>query len=545
MKLLLILLPFLFLLTSCFEEERIYTLNPDGSGKVEFKATFPLGSTINLNEGASPSPEQKAKKAVTKTLEDSEGVAAWANVSYKINDEGKIEFKGTAYFKDINKVKLKMGSIDSNALNPSLTKEKGMITIKCLLEDKDKKTAKPNKNKPQWAKMTKKQQKMAMATTRQGLMQMKGMLAGIAGDMSTKVTIHLPASAKKSTGFKQLSPSSYTITQTGEMMIKGIDQLLANEKTMRMLASDDINMMQDPPTEVLHQMLGLSGDPLVDFSASAPPSFDYKKEVQAAQKAAPAMMKKLGLTVTPAAPMAGKAAFKSLRLAGLQVVTSTTDRKVRPFNRSSGTTLSFIGELPGAVISADDGEIHTFVLDNDQNLLSSKSWDQKPRSIDLSDDGTLLSFEIQSDQLLEANATAIKTLKGEIICMAASSSKTTDLEFKKIKKGEKSEHFGAKITEIKKSPYNEGKKQISIHFDLKKDTIKKVTFFDRDGTELKISQNGSSWSGDSGRFTFLCDDTLSEDAIIAVEVFTDIKRHILPFLIENTPLIPRKSNTGK
>lgn len=544
MKSLLILLPFLFLLTSCFEEERTYTLNPDGSGKVEFKATFPLDSTINLNQngGTKQSPDKKVKAAVTKILEDSEGIAAWANVSYKINDEGQIDFKGTAYFKDLNKVKLKMGSIDSDNLTPTLTKEKGTITIKCLLDkdDEGKESTKPQKNKPQWTEMGKKEQKLAMAKTRQGLKQMKGMLAGIAGDMSTKVTIHLPASGKKSTGFKQLSPSSYTITQTGEMMIKGIDQLLADEKTMQRLASDDINMMQDPPTEILHQMLGLSGDPSVNFSASATPSFDYKKEVQAAQKAAPAMMKKLGLTVIPKAPMEGTAKFKSLRLAGFRVVTPTSDRKVRPFNRSAGTSLSFIGELPGAVISADDGEIHTFVLDNGQNMLSSKSWDQEPRSIDLSEDGTLLSFEIQSDQLLEANATAIKTLKGEIICMAANSTKITDLAFAKIKQGEESEHFDAKITEIKKSKYNEGKQEISIHFDLKIDTIKGVTFFNKDGTKIKSKKHGHSWSGDSGQITFLCDDTLPTDSVIKVEVFTDIKRHILPFLIENTPLIPRK-----
>jgi hypothetical protein len=542
MKILLLLIP--FLLVSCFQEEKIYTLNPDGSGKVQFKATFPLDSVINLNGdgGAEPSPEEKAKDAVSKILKKSEGVAAWADVSYKINDEGKIEFQGTAYFSDLNKVELKMGGIDSDTLKPTLIKKDGLVTVECALVKSKSDAARSEKAKPKWAEMTKNQQKLAMAKARQGLMQMKGMLGGIAGDMSSKVTIHLPAPAKKSTGFKKLTGSSYSITQTGEMMLKGIDKVLADEKIMQSLAGD-FDMKQEPPAEVMHQMFGLSADPAVSFPAPAAPAFDYKKELQAAQKATPAMMKKLGLTVIPAAPMVGEAKFKSLRLAGVRIVTPTPDRDVRPFNWSAGTTIALIGELPGAVISTDKGKIETFILNNGQNLLSSKSWGQKLQSVDLSDDGTWLGFEVRSDQLPESGATSIKMLKGEIVCMAASSSKILDLAFAKIAQGEKSEHCGAEITKISESKYNKGKKEISIRFALKKDLIKEVKFFDKDGIQLKSKQNGSSWSGDKGSLTLLCDDALAADCVVKVELFTDLKQHVFPFSIENAPLIPTKSKT--
>lgn len=516
-------------------------MNPDGSGKVEFKATFPLDSAINFSsEGETkPSPEKKAKDAVSKTIEKSEGVAAWSDVSYKINDEGEIEFQGTAYFSDINKLKLKMGSMDSNALKPSLSKENGLVSIACSIADKKDDATKTEKDKPKWDEMTPKQQKMAMAKTRKGLLQMKGMLAGV-GDMSTKVTIHLPASAKKSTGFKKLSDSSYTITQTGDMLLKGVDKVLADEGIMQTLAADG-DMKNEPPVEVMQQMFGFSADPLVSFPASAAPAFDYKKELQAAQKAAPAMMKKLGLTVEVAAPMAGESKFKSLRLAGVRIVSPSSDQDVRPFNWSAGTAVALIGELPGAVISADEGNIEVFTLNNGQDLMSSKSWDHKPRSIDLSDDGTLMGFEVQSDQLPEAGATSIKMLKGEIVCMAAGSTKVIDLAFAKIEKGEKSEHCGAEITELKKSQYNKGKTEISIRFELKKDLIKDVGFFDKGGVQIESKQNGYSWSGGKGQLTLICDDSLAPDSVVKVELYDDLKKHVLPFLIEDAPLIPVKS----
>jgi len=542
MKILLLLIP--FLLVSCFQEEKIYTVNPDGSGKVEFKATFPLDSAFNIKLGdeSTPSPEKKAKEAVAKIFEKSEGVSAWADVTYKINDEGKIEFQGTAYFSDLNKLELKMGSIDSDTLKPTLTKKNGLVTVECALAKKNKNKADAGKKNPKWAELTKEQQKKALAKTRQELMQLKAVLAGIAGDMSSKVIVHLPGPAKKATGFKQLSSSSYTITQTGETMLKGIDKLLADEKMMEMMAAEG-DMKQDPPAEVSRLLFGYSSNPAVSFSASSSPAFDYKKELKAAQKAAPAMMEKLGLTVAPAAPMMGKATFKSLRLAGLRIVTPFIDRDVRPFSWSAGTSISLIGELPGAVVSAEGGKIETFVLNNGQNLLSSKSWDKKPKSIKLSDDGTLMGFEVQSNLVPDPDATAIKMLKGEIVCTAAGSTKVINLAFAKMKKGETSQHYGAKITEIKTSKYNEGKKEISIHFELKKDLIKQVKFFDKDGTELKSKRNGHSWSGDSGSFTFLCDDALAEDGVVKLEIYADLKRHVLPFLIENTPLLPRKSTS--
>ena len=189
MKKLLLLLPLLFLLTSCFQEELVYTLNPDGSGKVNLKAIFPLDSyfDLNLTGENSLSPEEKVQLVVKKTLEKSEGIAAWTNVSYKTTDDNKIEFQGTAYFKDLNKVKLKLGNVDSDTLAPTFTKKKGLVTIKCPLgknAEKEDATTPSKQKKTQWADMSKKQQKQTLAKTRLKLTQSKGMIAGVASDIT-------------------------------------------------------------------------------------------------------------------------------------------------------------------------------------------------------------------------------------------------------------------------------------------------------------------------------------------------------------------------
>lgn len=532
-----------FLLSSCFQEERSYILNPDGSGKVEFQATFPLDSGLNLNfndnDNEEQSPEAKARQAVTDILEESEGVAAWTNVTYKITDEAKLAFHGTAYFPNLNKVKLKMGSISANNLLPTWKSEKGLISVECLPTTENEEPSQ-KKKQPDWADMTEKERSAALAKTRQELLRMKAMMAAMTADMSSKVTIHLPATAKSFRGFEKLSETAYSKTSSGEMMLKGIDALIADDKLLRSIYESDRNLNDAPPEELFQAMFGDTGIPSATFAANAPPAFDYKKEVAAAQKATPAMLKKLGLSVVAAPAMMGEAKFKSLRLAGLRIVTSSPDDQVRPFNWFKGFTLALIGELPGAVISAEAGTIESFTLDNGQNLLSTNSRSNKPQSIDLSEDGTLLGFEIQCDQLPKADATMIKKLKGELICIAAGNSTVTDLAFPKIAVGEQSTHYGAKITELAKHDYQKDKKKISIHFDLKKDMIKSVQFFDADGILLKSEQNGYSWSGKSGELSFSCSEELSEDCTIKLEVFADLKRHALPFLLENVPLLPRQ-----
>lgn len=155
MKRLLLLLPLLFLLSSCFQEELVYTLNPDGSGKVNLKATFPLDSLFELQIPGENTlnSEEKAQKVVKKLLEKSEGIEAWSSISYKIDDDNKIELQGTAYFKDVNKVKLELNDIDSETLNPTFTKKNGLVTVRCPLgknvDKKDTFTPNPKKKSPQ------------------------------------------------------------------------------------------------------------------------------------------------------------------------------------------------------------------------------------------------------------------------------------------------------------------------------------------------------------------------------------------------------------
>ncbi len=111
--LLIITLPLIFTIGGCIDGVAVLSMNNDGSGKVTFEGLFdyPAYCAVTNTDcvAAQPFFLGQIKKMLT-----SGGFAAWDEVSWKLLDGGKYYFKGTAYFKDINKTDFFIGSIKSN-----------------------------------------------------------------------------------------------------------------------------------------------------------------------------------------------------------------------------------------------------------------------------------------------------------------------------------------------------------------------------------------------------------------------------------------------
>ena len=88
----------LMLLTGCFETKDEFTINPDGSGKVVHESSFQQVNLGNQEEAT----EDSLKEAIGKVITESKGIEAWRDVSFKRLDDGRLFFKGTAYFTNLN-----------------------------------------------------------------------------------------------------------------------------------------------------------------------------------------------------------------------------------------------------------------------------------------------------------------------------------------------------------------------------------------------------------------------------------------------------------
>jgi hypothetical protein len=85
----------------CIDLEQEITLNPDGSGKVAVRW---VAAPMEL--GTAKGPEARAKDLLKDEVTKCEGVDTWKDVSCTARNDGKFEFRGTAYFKDFAQLKL-------------------------------------------------------------------------------------------------------------------------------------------------------------------------------------------------------------------------------------------------------------------------------------------------------------------------------------------------------------------------------------------------------------------------------------------------------
>ena len=98
--------------SGCIETSDVYTLNPDGSGKVDHEVVLtPMG----FGPGGDDDPEANARHALRQMLEESDGVEAWSGAGFEVLDDGRMRLRGTAYFRDANKLIISNGGMKSSS----------------------------------------------------------------------------------------------------------------------------------------------------------------------------------------------------------------------------------------------------------------------------------------------------------------------------------------------------------------------------------------------------------------------------------------------
>jgi len=103
------------IMSGCIDTDDTFTINPDGSGKVVHIAMIPLDG-MQLNFGEDLSDEEKFQNTVKDELEKAKGVDAWKDVTFAKEGES-IRFEGTAYFKNLNKLKFHNSGITVGMYN--------------------------------------------------------------------------------------------------------------------------------------------------------------------------------------------------------------------------------------------------------------------------------------------------------------------------------------------------------------------------------------------------------------------------------------------
>ncbi|MCX5674863.1 MAG: hypothetical protein NTX87_07630 [Planctomycetota bacterium] len=276
-------------IAGCLEKKEEFTLNPDGSGKVVYETIVAM-PMMQMGD-QKPDLATESRKIAKMTLDGSEGVEAWSDLVCDTTEDGRLRFKGTAYFKDLAKLKLAQSEDKiSFAKDP-----KGGMVLTLEMGNKEEKDPAEPKPKPPATPPTEEQITAQIQQARAGYTMQKAMMGTILGKMKVESSFRLPGTLAEVSGFQKTPEGCVRMMVDGAAMMKAMDEVMADDAALRkgILAGEDIS--KGPQGDLMTEKLFGKGPMKARVTGDLKPLFDFAAESQAAKAAYPEAVKKLGL----------------------------------------------------------------------------------------------------------------------------------------------------------------------------------------------------------------------------------------------------------
>lgn len=505
------------LLSGCFETKQEFTLNPDGSGKVIHEVKF---QALDVT-GNKQSSEKQMKAAVSEILTKSKGVDAWRDVTYELLDDGRIAFKGTAYFRNLSTFEIPnqtMLEFDWAAGDDHT----GVLTLRAKEKNGPAKKSPTPAQKPSTEEIKQ---------TRAKYQQTKPMMAAIMGEMKHEVIFHLSGRPVKSAAFQKNADGGLSLSFNGNKMLEAMDKLMNDDLW---IAHNAGVMNPDATPEIDEQMslllFGEKGPVQASVNELSASAFDYEAEVAAAHEDFAALSQSLGAGPMALAAPAQGGELNSLKIMGVQLVRPFDEELDNlPFNAQPGFALSLLAELPGSVLAmTDECGLDTAIADDGTDLLPESDWDRRISFPNLSPDKTRVLFEAKMG-LPAPGVKGLREVTGHLQYRVASGSREIDLGFDELTAGATSQELGAEIVNLEAE-------SLELKLTLKPDEVKAL-YLVVGKTKTELNRNGYSGFNDEYSYTYESPTGFPAKARLVAEVHAEVQLFTAPFKIENITLL--------
>ncbi|TET35052.1 MAG: hypothetical protein E3J72_13025 [Planctomycetota bacterium] len=517
-----LILSLLLIFTGCLKMDKTenFRLNPDGSGKVKITATF---GVTNFQGGGEPDLDDLMQK----TLENSKGVDAWKGTEFKSLGEDNVKFTGTAYFRDISKMKLKVGE-SMIKIRYAVTKDKaGNTVLTAAMEDQ--KEPSPAKK----VELSEADLKAEIKKAREEFERTKPMMAVLLPQFKYKACFHLWGEIVEVVNFTKEKDGSVSLTIDGLKMYEAVEKLTANDEWWKKQILSGKNLQQDGPDEkeMFEIMFGKAASPRVVFKPGEKAVFDYAQEVAAAKKETAALKKKLGLVEIEEVE-SGDPGTVTLKVVGA----SMKRVEDKEFYLQKEYILTMVGRLPQKALKIDKCTLKKVLTDTGKSMLPKKRWDREMRFLKLARDGRKFKFDVRLE-LPPADVKGFQEIAGVIEYFQSAGARKTDLGITSFAKGAKGKEFSAKIKEIKESEWEKGTMEVTVELKINLDSVKGAIFLNDKGNELENKKTGHMSFGNQTEITFSVKGPLPKSGKIILEVFDKMKKFKKPFSVKNIDLM--------
>jgi hypothetical protein len=277
------------LAAGCFEGKADVTLNPDGTGKLVGELTFPMEAPWTTPPKVGDdlrTPEEQMKTVVTAIIKKSTGIDAWKDVSFEQVPGGKVHMKGTAYFKDAAKVKIYPDVRPRFGYGPEGADANMLILTRAADRPEEK---------IRFKAMSTDESTKAMKDQREIYKKLRPSFEDQLKSLKFDMTFAAPGVIGEVHGFKQ-QDNSLVVSIDGNRILHALDALVDDSAFLREFVVQSNTITNKWAAEEVRQRLYVNkGEVWAKVNDPLRPQFDYKTESEAAKKAMPDMLVKLGL----------------------------------------------------------------------------------------------------------------------------------------------------------------------------------------------------------------------------------------------------------
>lgn len=296
LKSFLLIISAILVLGGCYQTKQDFTINPDGSGKALVKITMQMP---NMNFGEKQDKNKMLISNVKNIIEKSKGVDAWSDVTYSMNKKGETEFKGTAYFPDVNKVSFgEFGGWDIK-FGPSDADKFKLEIVTSKKDEKKPAEIDPAQPVEKPVELTEEQIKEKIDQERQQYQQTRAFMVPMFETMKTEMTFRLPGAVESSSNLTKEKDGRLAFIFEWKKIMTVLDKMIEDDAWMKEQIKNKSKGPAGPGAKpefdekFMKQIFPDQGGITALVSGSKKSFFDYKKESAAAAKKHDMLMKKL------------------------------------------------------------------------------------------------------------------------------------------------------------------------------------------------------------------------------------------------------------
>jgi hypothetical protein len=264
--------------SGCLEVKQLFTLNPDGTGKVVLESTV---KPFSLDE-SKPNKKEQANDFVENVINSAVGVDVWKDVSCKVLPDGRVLFKGTAYFKDLNTLNLKEVSVSRY----TFSRENGAMVLGVAAGNNDDDgPAEPPRE------LTEAEIAEEIDSLKQQFQMARGMMSIFLDELNEKTSFKLPGAVTESNGFTREPDGALGIVFNGKRVMEIMDSIMARDSFWREAVLEKAKGVREDKDEEMMRLMFGAGKPRAVVTPGSAPAFNYATETAAARKKYPALLK--------------------------------------------------------------------------------------------------------------------------------------------------------------------------------------------------------------------------------------------------------------